>query len=103
MGIVGDKPETGLRIVLERRRDGGPPWTYEGSAFTPDGAHPLSATLAADGAVEVRLGDSASGELLGQGDLAEKVRLMVRTVYKQSKLDGERAPARKIVRWRGEK
>jgi hypothetical protein len=35
-------------------------------------------------------------------DLAEKVRLIVRTVFKQSAADGE-PPAWKINRWRGEK
>ena len=35
-------------------------------------------------------------------DLAEKVRLIVRTVYRQAKADDE-APAWRIVRWRGEK
>ena len=36
------------------------------------------------------------------GDLAEKVRLIVRAAYRQAKADGQ-APARRIVRWRGEK
>jgi len=36
------------------------------------------------------------------GDLAEKVRLIVRTVYRQAKAD-DQAPAWRIVRWRGEK
>jgi hypothetical protein len=98
MGIVGDKPESGVRIVLERPRDGGPPWVYAGSAFTPDEAISLGVTVDGDGAVHVTLSEEAPN-----AELAEKVRLMVRTVYKQAQADGERAPARKIVRWRGEK
>jgi hypothetical protein len=35
-------------------------------------------------------------------DLPEKVRLIVRTVFKQASADGE-PPAWKINRWRGEK
>ena len=36
MPIVGDHPESGVRFVLERPRAGGPPFQYEGAAFTPD-------------------------------------------------------------------
>lgn len=45
--------------------------------------------------------DPESGEA-PPADLAEKVRLIVRTVHRQAKADGE-APAWRIVRWRGEK
>lgn len=97
MGIVGERPESGVRIVLERPRFGGPPWVYTGSAFTPDAGFALVATVEADGAVSVDLAEGAPPEV------KEKVRLMVRTLYKQSKAEGDAAPARSIVRWRGEK
>ena len=35
-------------------------------------------------------------------ELAEKIRLIVRTVYRQAKSDGE-APAFRIVRWRADR
>ena len=35
-------------------------------------------------------------------DLAEKIRLIVRTVYRQAKSDGE-PPAFRIVRWRADR
>lgn len=97
MAIVGEKPESGIRIVLERPRDGGPPWMYRGSAFTPEAALPLSAVVEENGVVRIETAPDAPPEI------AEKVRLMVRTVYKQAQADGDGAPARKIVRWRGEK
>ncbi len=97
MAIVGERPESGIRIVIERPREGGPPWIYRGSAFTPEAAFLLSAVVEVDGEVRIELASDAPGEI------AEKVRLMVRTLYKQVKADGEAAPARKIVRWRGEK
>ena len=97
MAIVGEKPESGIRIVLERPTTGGPPWVYRGNAFTPEAAFPLSAVVEADGVVRIEISAAAPAET------GEKVRLMVRTVYKQAQADGEGAPARKIVRWRGEK
>jgi hypothetical protein len=39
---------------------------------------------------------------LGEADLAEKVRLIVRAVYRQAKADDE-PPAWRILRWRGDK
>ena len=103
MPIIGDRPESGIRVVLERRgRDprepaDSPPWRYEGTVQTPDGETPLRATIEADGVVRVE-GPAP--------ELAEKVRLILRTAYKQTKHDdgrGPQAPPRKIVRWRGEK
>jgi hypothetical protein len=97
MSIVGDHPESGVRFVLERPYAGGPPWIYAGHAFTPDARFPLSAEVAADGAVRVRVEADAPAEV------AEKARLVLRALYKQSQADGDGAPPRKIVRWRGEK
>jgi len=93
MSIVGDHPESGVRFVLERPYEGGPPWTYAGHAFTPDARFALTATVEADGAVAV------SGE--APADVAEKARLVLRALYKQARTEhGDGAPPRKIVRWR---
>jgi hypothetical protein len=92
MAIVGDRPETGVRIAIERARDGGPPWTYDGAAATPDATVPIRVVVLEDGTVTVE----------APADLVEKVRLIVRAAYKQARADGE-PPAWRIVRWRGEK
>ncbi len=97
MPIVGDHPESGVRFVLERPLAGGPPWQYEGHAFTPDARFRLSAEVQDGGAVTV------SAEAGAPEEVAEKARLMLRTLYRQAKSDGEGAPPWKIVRWRGEK
>ena len=34
MSIVGDHPESGVRFVLERPYEGGPPWKYTGDSTT---------------------------------------------------------------------
>ena len=96
MPIVGDHPESGLRFVLERPA-AGPPWEYRGHAFTPDSEHTLEVRVEENGDVAVKTGGSAPE------DLAEKTRLLFRALYKQAKNDGDRGPARKVVRWRGEK
>ena len=97
MAIAGDRPESGVRIAIERvKTKEDPPWSYSGSAFLPDASFDLRVVVSAEGEVEVDLGEGAPA------DLAEKVRLIVRTVYRQAKSDGE-APAWRIVRWRGDK
>ena len=93
MGIVGHRPESGIRITVERQASG-PPWRYEGTATTPDDDFPLAATIDEEGEVAVEAGPSAPPEL------AEKVRLILRAVVRQAKADGDGAPARKVVRWR---
>jgi hypothetical protein len=94
VAIAGDRPESGVRIAIERdKTKEDPPWNYEGSAFLPEASFGLRVVVTADGEVDVALGDGAPP------DLAEKVRLIVRTVYRQAKTDGE-APAWRIVRWR---
>jgi hypothetical protein len=95
VAIAGDRPESGIRIAIERPRDGGPPWTYSGAVHAPDASFPLRATVTEDGVVEITIEGAPP-------DLPEKVRLLVRTAYRQAKADGE-PPARRIVRWRGEK
>jgi hypothetical protein len=100
VAIVGERPLTGVRIAIERPRDGGPPWSYEGSAFLPDASFAAKVTVSEAGEVEVGLTDERGGP--PPSDLAEKIRLIVRTVYKQAKADGE-PPAFRIVRWRADK
>ncbi len=81
-----------MRIAIERPREGGPPWRYEGHAYTPDASVEVRVVVAEDGAVEVD----------APPELAEKIRLIVRAAFKQAAADAE-PPARRIVRWRGEK
>lgn len=97
MTIAGDHPESGLRFVLERTADG-PPWNYQGAVYSPDARWDVRARVDAEGAVDVTLAASAPPAL------AEKVRLLLRTAFRQAQKEDEgAAPARKIVRWRGEK
>ena len=96
MGIVGERPESGVRIALERDKQAGPPWNYRGAAHVPDASFECSVVVSHQGDVDVTLPPAAPP------DLSEKVRLIVRTVFKQAKADAE-PPAWKIVRWRGEK
>lgn len=102
MAIVGERPETGVRIAIERPREGGPPWAYAGEASLPDAVHPVEVTVSESGDVGVVLGPSQEGGSAPPADLAEKIRLIVRTAYRQAKSDDE-PPAFRIVRWRGEK
>lgn len=97
MPIVSDHPDHGLRIAIERPAVGGPPWLYVGAAFTHTERFELRVTVHESAEVSVDVPKGAPS------DLAEKVRLIVRTVAKQAKSEGIFAPARKIVRWRGEK
>jgi hypothetical protein len=97
MPIVGDRPSEGLRVVLERDRDESPPWKYEGAVFTPSATRSVRATVTGDGAVDVTL-EGSDGDV--EPDLADRVRLIVRTAYKQAVADGEGVPARRLVRWR---
>jgi hypothetical protein len=99
VSIVGDRPESGVRITLERPRDGGPPWAYEGTATIPEASFPLRVIVQEDGTVEVELGAAEDVGTAPPADLPERIRLLVRTAYRQAKTDDE-APARRIVRWR---
>lgn len=108
MSIVGEKPESGMRITLERPRDENPPWIYVGAIETPDLRRAIRVVVSASGDVDVAA-DSASSPSDSaassdsvpplSADLAERVRLLVRTAYRQAKSDGQ-PPARRIVRWR---
>jgi hypothetical protein len=88
-----------VRIAIERSREGGPPWSYAGAAVLPDASYPLAVTVSEAGEVGVELAPATGGDHPPPADLAEKVRLIVRTVYRQAKADDE-APAWRIVRWR---
>jgi hypothetical protein len=103
VAIAGNRPETGIRIAIERdrsRRE--PPWTYAGAAHLPSASFPLQVVVDAAGEVSVTLSPDSTSGAPPPEDLAEKVRLIVRTAYRQAKADGE-PPAWRIVRWRGEK
>ncbi len=106
MAIVGERPQTGVRIAIERPRTDGPPWSYEGTAALPDAIFPVRVTVSEIGDVDVVLslstGAAAESGIAPPADLAEKIRLIVRTVYRQAKSDGE-APAFRIVRWRADR
>ena len=96
MGIVGGHPETGVRIMLERPLEGGPPWTYEGSALTPTERYSLRAIVNEQGEVEVSL------EGAPPRDLALRVRTMIRTAQRHAQDESPDAPPpRQIHRWRG--
>ena len=90
-----------MRIAIERPREQAAPWIYSGAAQLPDASFPARVEVSEDGTVEAELSPSAGGAE-PPADLVEKVRLIVRTAYRQAKADGE-PPAWRIVRWRGEK
>ena len=101
MPVAGQRPESGVRIELERPCGDVPPWTYSGAAHVPSASHPVVVVVAHDGQVHVTL-DVRNGQDAPAPDLAEKVRLIVRAVTKQARAD-DVAPPLRIVRWRGEK
>lgn len=103
MPIVGGRPETGVRIFIERDKSGeDPPWLYSGAAHLPSASFPLSVAVDAAGEVTVTLSPEATSGGSPPADLAEKVRLIVRTAYRQAKADAQ-PPAWRIIRWRGDK
>jgi hypothetical protein len=96
MTIVGRNPESGVRVMLELGRDAGPPWTYEGAAYTPSTTHPMRVIVDAGGKVEVEVEvDDGMPQ-----DLVQRARQMVRTAYKHAE-DEHLPPPRQIHRWRG--
>jgi hypothetical protein len=95
MGIVGSHPETGVRIEVERAREGGPPWRYRGEAVTPHARFAMTAAVTATGDVTIDVAPDAPA------GLADKARLLVRSVCKHAR-DESSPPPRRIVRWRAE-
>jgi hypothetical protein len=96
LGIVGDHPESGVRIDVQRPVGAGPPWSYAGEAVTPTERFRIEALVTADGAVTVQLADGAPA------GLAEKARLLLRAAVKHAR-EEEADPPRRIVRWRAER
>jgi hypothetical protein len=93
MGIVGDVPERGLRVTVERERSAGPPWVYRGEAVTPTLRHAITASISESGEVAIELpADSPPG-------LDKRVRLVLRAAWKHAIADGSPPPLR-IARWR---
>jgi hypothetical protein len=107
MAIVGDHPETGLRIVLERGAESSPPYRYEGFVYLP--LAPGSAAEAARFALRAEVGPAsvevtaASAEAPAPPALLAKVRLLLRSLAKAEEDGSLPPPPRRIVRWRGDK
>ncbi len=95
--ITGGPPRTGFRLTLER--EPGSPLVYRGTVALPSAELGVVAEVADDLSVAVTLDPAPPDSPLATSALAEKVRLLVRQAVRQ----GEGDPARKIVRWRGEK
>ena len=102
MSIAGERPESGIRIAIERPRDtgAGAPWTYAGRADAPEATYPIRVVVEQQGDVRVEVCETERGTE-PPADLAEKVRLIVRAAFRQAKADGA-PPARRIVRWRAD-
>jgi len=97
MGIASERPTSGLRVRLERTaQNTTAPFVYEGTVDLPERSFAVSATVDASGQTSVTVEPGAPD------DAAERVRLLLRTAFRQSESEGG-CPARKIVRWRGEK
>lgn len=100
MGIVGNRPETGLRITLRRQRvvPTDPPVRarYEGEIVAPDGASERFVAVIQEG-----------GTVLCEGAIsdahAKRVALLIRTILRECERDGRTELPTKIVRWWGEK
>jgi hypothetical protein len=81
-------------VELERA-DSAPPWRYQGHVATPDERLELAAAVTEAGEVTVTC---------AKEEVADKVRLIVRTALKHAREDVPNAPPpRRIVRWRGPK
>jgi hypothetical protein len=94
MTIVGERPEGGIRIELERD-DGAPPWSYRGQAVTPHVMFPLLVLLSEQGDVHFDLPPGAPSTV------ETRVRLMVRALWRRARDEGT-APARRLMRWRAD-
>lgn len=100
MAIVGDRPEQGVRLRLDKKDEpaavgaSADSLVYEGQISTPD----------ADFAVRIEADPSGNVVVATEAgpELAEKARLMVRTVLRHATSEGL-APPRRIQRWRGDK
>jgi hypothetical protein len=97
MGIVSPRPESGVRIDLERPAAGGPPWRYDGTVATPTGEFSLRARVTEDGAVTMETPSQDSPAL--PAGVEQKAKLLLRAAWKHADADGA-PPPRRIVRWR---
>jgi hypothetical protein len=93
MGIVGDVPEGGVRITVERARDVGPPWIYRGEIVTAVSRHAVLATVSDQGEVAVDVPEDVSRAL------QHRLRLVLRTAWKHASADASPPPLR-LARWR---
>ena len=84
-----------LKVELSRdARTLTAPFTYAGTVHRGTEKIQVEAVLHADGAVTVTAADK---------DVAERIRLLIRAVHKQTQAEGLPTPPRKIVRWREER
>jgi hypothetical protein len=93
MGIVGPRPETGIRIDLTRPARGGPPWRYDGSIATATAELRLTALVDAGGEVTIESTEPPPAAL------THKARLLLRSAWKHARGEAA-APPRRIQRWR---
>lgn len=102
MGIVGNRPETGLRCTLLRtsRPGAGTRATYEGEIVASDGtAARVFASVDQAGVVTV----TPAAEGSATEALTKRVGLLLRTIVRECERDGRAQLPPKIVRWWGEK
>jgi hypothetical protein len=92
MAIVGDRPESGVRIDVTRDALGGPPWRYRGNVVTPATTFPLEASISSGGLVTVEAPSAPAA-------MAERARLLLRAAWRHAS-DEQQPPPRRIVRWR---
>lgn len=86
---------TALKVELARDAQARTaPYTYAGTVHRGPEKIQVEAILHEDGTVSVSSADK---------DVSERVRLLLRAVYKQTLSEGLPAPPRKIVRWREER
>ncbi len=97
MGIVGPRPESGVRIDLERPAAGGPPWRYDGTVATPTAEFSLRARVSVEGAVAIE--ESPDPDPALPAGVEQKAKLLLRAAWKHADADGT-PPPRRIVRWR---
>jgi len=97
MAIVGPRPESGVRIDLERAAAGGPPWRYDGKVTTPTAEFSLRARVSVEGAVAIEAPPESVPAL--PAGVEQKAKLLLRAAWKHAEADGA-PPPRRILRWR---
>jgi len=85
MAIAKGRPASGFRVELDRVSEA--PLLYRGKVETPESEHPITV-------------EGTDASVVGvDPDLAERVRILVRSVLRHASADGRPAPPR-IARWR---